>query len=1105
VSSAPAVLNGVVYVGGGDSNWYALDASTGAVLWTVPTGDNSAAGGHYNWSSPLIVNGFAYIGIASLGDCPLVQGQLLQVNLATHQVVNTLNLVPDGQVGGGIWTSPAYDPALNEIFTVTGTEQNDAQTDAQAVVGINASSLTVVDSWHLPESQAVADSDWTTSTGLYTASNGTPMLVATNKNGNTYAFNRTDLAAGPVWQHQTAIGNDCAACGYSTVSSAAIASGHVFQAGGVTTVKGVGYGGSVQSLNENTGAVTWQHPEAGPVIGAVTYMNGMVVAGAGSALEVLNASNGQRLYSYDTGAGSWIYAAPAVGSGTIITGNTAGVIYAFSLPATLPSAPPPDPNCPASSTCQDIGTPAPAGSESVTSGTWSVSAGGAGVGGTSDSFRLMSQPSAGDVQIDARLTAQSGGSATGAQAGIMLRQNNDPGSPYYAAFVTPQGLTVQYRSQFGGPTTVANTGTRPSLPVYLQIQRQGDALQAATSANGTTYTTVPGTTATVIMPYSSLAGLAVSSGTAGTAGTATLDNLSVGAITNTPQNTPPASACPSGWNCADVGDPLTAGDQTLAGNTWTFKGAGSGIGNAGLSDQFHYVWTSTTGSTTLSTHITAQGNTNAGASAGVMMRADTSANAAYYGAFLTPGNGIVIMSRTIKGTPAGILATIGSGAAPAYLRIARSGTTFSAYTSTNGTTWTPVIGATQTIPILKGTILDGEAVSSAAPSATSTVTADALSVTNSAAAPPTKCPTAWTCADVGDPIPPGSSYLVNGEWSILGGGKDIWGAKDEFHYTAETLPADGSVSAKVTSQQNTDPWAKAGIMLRQSTDQAAPYYAIFATPGNGTVVQYRTAQGDSTTQVSGVTGAAPIYVKVVRTGTSYTAYTSPDGTTWTAYPGSTVSIPNLSGSILGGMANTSHSQFGTGTAVFDNFTFTTAASTLPSPWADSDVGSPAPAGSASFANGVFTVNGAGNDIWGTTDQFNYLSQSLTGNGTIVARVTSQSNTDPWAKSGIMIKQSTTSGSNYALLAVTPGNGITFQYGFNTAVAGPSYTFPAWLKLTRSGTTITAYSSPDGTTWTQVGTTTVTLTDPTTIGLFVCSHTAGTTNTSTFDNVTVTSP
>ena len=93
------------------------------------------------------------------------------------------------------------------------------------------------------------------------------------------------------------------------------------------------------------------------------------------------------------------------------------------------------------------------------------------------------------------------------------------------------------------------------------------------------------------------------------------------------------------------------------------------------------------------------------------------------------------------------------------------------------------------------------------------------------------------------------------------------------------------------------------------------------------------------------------------------------------------------------------------------------------------------------------------------DQFNYVSQPLTGNASIVARVTSQSNTDPWAKAGVMIKQSTATGSNYALLAVTPGNGVDFQSDFNSSTSGGSYTFPnAWLKLTRSGSTITAFSS-----------------------------------------------
>ncbi|MGH2344463.1 MAG: PQQ-binding-like beta-propeller repeat protein, partial [Chloroflexota bacterium] len=104
VTSAATAQNGVVYVGGGDAYWYALDAATGSVLWKVFTGDNSPTSGHYNWSSPLIYNGNAYIGVASNCDSPLVQGQLLQVNLNTHQVVNTYNAVPNGQVGGGIWT-----------------------------------------------------------------------------------------------------------------------------------------------------------------------------------------------------------------------------------------------------------------------------------------------------------------------------------------------------------------------------------------------------------------------------------------------------------------------------------------------------------------------------------------------------------------------------------------------------------------------------------------------------------------------------------------------------------------------------------------------------------------------------------------------------------------------------------------------------------------------------------------------------------------------------------------------------------------------------------------------------------------------------------------
>ena len=66
VSSPPTVANGVVYLGGGDSYWYALDAKTGAILWKLYIGKSTAAGGNYNWAGPLILNGYAYIGVASL-------------------------------------------------------------------------------------------------------------------------------------------------------------------------------------------------------------------------------------------------------------------------------------------------------------------------------------------------------------------------------------------------------------------------------------------------------------------------------------------------------------------------------------------------------------------------------------------------------------------------------------------------------------------------------------------------------------------------------------------------------------------------------------------------------------------------------------------------------------------------------------------------------------------------------------------------------------------------------------------------------------------------------------------------------------------------------
>ena len=344
----------------------------------------------------------------------------------------------------------------------------------------------------------------------------------------------------------------------------------------------------------------------------------------------------------------------------------------------------------------------------------------------------------------------------------------------------------------------------------------------------------------------------------------------------------------------------------------------------------------------------------------------------------------------------------------------------------------------------------------------------------------------------------GSASYASGVFTVNGSGADIWGTSDQFNYVSQSLTGDGSIVARVTSQSDTDPWAKAGVMIKQSTTSGSPYALLAVTPGNGVQFEY-----GYNASVGGESYTFPnAWLKLTRTGSTITAFSSADGSTWTPVGATTISLTDP---VTIGLFTTAHNASALSTATFDNVSVT-GSSPVPSPWADADVGSPAVAGSASYASGVFTVNGGGADIWGGTDQFNYVSQPLTGNASIVARVTSQSDTDPWAKAGVMIKQSTASGSNYALLAVTPGNGIAFQSDFNASVSGGSYSFPTvWLKLTRSGNTITAYSSADGTTWTQVGTTTISLTDPVTIGLFTCAHNAGALGTATFDNVTVTSP
>jgi len=166
------------------------------------------------------------------------------------------------------------------------------------------------------------------------------------------------------------------------------------------------------------------------------------------------------------------------------------------------------------------------------------------------------------------------------------------------------------------------------------------------------------------------------------------------------------------------------------------------------------------------------------------------------------------------------------------------------------------------------------------------------------------------------------------------------------------------------------------------------------------------------------------------------------------------------------------------------------------------------------ADGAFLVGGGGTDIWGTADQFRYVYQQLTGNGSIVARVDSLVRADAWTKVGVMIRETLEAGSRHAAVVVTPDNGVSFLQRLTAGAASQQVNqtglkAPYWVKLTRTGNTFTAQRSADGTTWVSItsdpaaSSVDVTMAANVYIGLAVTSHNAAAQTTAQFSNVATT--
>jgi len=185
---------------------------------------------------------------------------------------------------------------------------------------------------------------------------------------------------------------------------------------------------------------------------------------------------------------------------------------------------------------------------------------------------------------------------------------------------------------------------------------------------------------------------------------------------------------------------------------------------------------------------------------------------------------------------------------------------------------------------------------------------------------------------------------------------------------------------------------------------------------------------------------------------------------------------------------------------------TPAGLTLSSPWSQVDVGPVNAAGTGGNNGGSFLIQGSGADMWNATDAFHFVFFSLTNNGSITARVLYVQNVNLNAKAGVMIRNTLDTGSMSAMAYCAPNSTVRFNYrattGGNAAESSTTVAgLPYWVRLTRTGNSITAARSSDGANWTTVGSpVAIVMNSNVLVGLAVNSHTNGILCQAWFDNI-----
>jgi RHS repeat-associated protein len=810
-------------------------------------------------------------------------------------------------------------------------------------------------------------------------------------------------------------------------------------------------------------------PTSGPVGSAVVITGLNFGASQGSSTVSLNGTNAVVTVWTDTSITAIVPSGASSGPLSVVVNQEPATSVTFTI-TPLPSG----------WSDTDVGSVGVAGSASYANGKFTVTGAGQFIGTSSaDQMHFAYQSLSGDGTIVARVVSV-GGTSTN-KGGVMIRETLNPGATTVFADFEAASYSYSYcyyRATTGTAGTSNLLAAGATAPYWLKLVRSGSTFSEYTSTDGVNWTE-SGTTETITMAQNVYIGLAVNSGSNSATATAVFDNVSISSTAN------PAPVI--------TGVSATSGS---VGNQVTISGSGFGA---------------------------------------------------------SQGGSLVFLSDA--------LVTVNSWSA----------TTIGITIPTGATSGPLVVSVTPNMN-------DSNAVD--------------FSVTTQ------PLPDSWLNQDIGPVGIAGSATYASGVFSVTGAGRGIAANSDQLQFVYQPLSGDGTIVARVASTQGTNPTA--GVMIRETLNPGATMaYAEYYNKYDS-YFYYRTSTGAASSYQPGTYGGLPYWVKLTRSGNTFSAYVSSDGVNWIQIA-SSVTI-NMAENVYIGLAVTSGSNTASVSATFDNVSITTTSNPAPvitavssttgsvgneiaiagsgfgavqgsslvtlngslvtiNSWGASGIiitlptgatsgplvvtvaptmndsnpvvftvtSQPLPigvsdqdmssasngtfgtvTGSASYANGVYTVSGSGQWIYGSTDGMHFAYQPLSGDGSIVARVLSLSGGSSSAQAAVMIRETLGATStdafmgyqgHYIYLWDRPTTGASTAYQSTNVYLS----LPYWMKVVRSGTTFSGYASSDGVNWVQVGSSvTISMAQNVYIGLAVSSDSSSSLTTVKFDSVSISS-